>query len=203
MATRRWALTSLEAQISRARPGDDDRRVLRGARRGQRLGAGAGPRRGHRLRAGCLAIRVRVAPRVLHLRQPGRPRLDSGRLAGHCRPWRWHSSWSADCSPPGCGTSRPWTPPRADLRSATRHVRKTAWHADPRPARRQYQASAPWIGTALLPHAHPELDGLPAVGSTEQLSCTCAYSAIGVPASAKEPRPRSHGVAGHPAPDWL
>jgi hypothetical protein len=73
MATRRWALTPLEAQISRARPGDDDRRVLRGARRGQRLGAGAGPRRGHRLRAGCLAIPVRVAPRVLHLRQLAGP----------------------------------------------------------------------------------------------------------------------------------
>ena len=42
--------------------------------------------RRHPARAGRVPVPVRVLPRVLHLREPGRPRLDPGRLAGRCRP---------------------------------------------------------------------------------------------------------------------
>ena len=70
----------------RGRPGRDDGRVLRGAQRGQRLGAGPGPRRGRRLRAGGLAVPVRVLPGVVRVRHPGRARLEPGRVAGRGGP---------------------------------------------------------------------------------------------------------------------
>ena len=65
----------------RRRAGPRGGRVLRRARRRQRLGAGARVRRGHRDRAGGVAVPVQLLPGLVGLRDAGRHRLRGLRLA--------------------------------------------------------------------------------------------------------------------------